>query len=251
MVQLSESKFQALSEEHQHRICCKLLRRVFEEEDKSALQTYLNVCDWLRLEPLNKESRERVADRFHWHLRQSGRGLSEANLLQSAQQKDRTQPVSDPLSVHVYLDRLRSAHNVGSILRTMDAFRLGTVFFSSGMCSAAHPQVQQTSMGTYEWVPSVTLDASSELPEPLVALETDHHRGISLYDFVFPQQCTIVLGNEETGCSRNILQHAVSTIYIPMHGRKNSLNVANAFAVVASEVRRQYDFKQQRNLSNG
>jgi len=250
MVQISEDKFRALSEEHQHRLCCKLLRRVFEEGDALAHQTYLHLCEWLMIESVSSDQPEAIADRFHWHLRKSGRGLKGANLLANPKQRDRQEPIAPSLPIHVYLDKIRSAHNVGSILRTVDAFQLGKVFFSQDMCSADNAQVRSTSMGTHEWVHCATMDDPARLPKPLIALETQE-QAIPLYDFVFPHECTLVLGNEEIGCSKDVLKRTDATLYIPMYGRKNSLNVANAFAVVASEIRRQYDLKQRRNSSNG
>ena len=49
---------------------------------------------------------------------------------------------------------------------------------------------------------------------------------------------TLILGNEEYGISDKVLKEVDFLIKIPMMGRKNSLNIANAFAIAAYEIRR-------------
>ena len=48
-----------------------------------------------------------------------------------------------------------------------------------------------------------------------------------------------VLGNEERGCSTESIKSSDAYINIPLFGKKNSLNVACAFAIIASEISRQ------------
>ena len=50
---------------------------------------------------------------------------------------------------------------------------------------------------------------------------------------------TFPLGNEEYGCSKETLAMADYLLTIPLYGRKNSLNVSNAFAIAAQEICRQ------------
>lgn len=66
---------------------------------------------------------------------------------------------------------------------------------------------------------------------------------IPITDFEFPETFTLVIGNEEYGCSDAILAQADYVIKIPLRGRKNSLNVANAFAIAAAEISRQRGMK--------
>ena len=97
-------------------------------------------------------------------------------------------------------------------------------------------------MKAWEWVSCYENASFEHLPKPLIALETTDN-AISLYDFIFPTVFTIALGNEEYGCSSDVLKCADIILEIPLVGRKNSLNVANTFAIVASEIQRQKRLK--------
>ena len=72
----------------------------------------------------------------------------------------------------------------------------------------------------------------------VIVLETSP-QSQPIYQFHFPDAFTLVIGNEEYGCSENSIQLADALVEIPMAGRKNSLNVANAYAIAASEIHRQ------------
>jgi tRNA G18 (ribose-2'-O)-methylase SpoU len=96
-------------------------------------------------------------------------------------------------------------------------------------------------MGSFQWVECLQ-SPITDLPRPLIALETSPHAE-SCFKFRFPPQCCIALGNEEWGCSEKILEQADSLVRIPLRGYKNSLNVANAFAIAASIMIQQHGGK--------
>ena len=142
------------------------------------------------------------------------------------------------LPIAIYLDNLRSAHNVGSIIRTAEAMSLGTIHFSNKTPFIDQKQVQDTSMRTHEWIACKAGTLLSELPRPILLLETSA-QAVPITDYIFPEVFTLIVGNEEYGCSDEALQLADIAIEIPLSGRKNSLNVANAFAIAAYEIRKQ------------
>lgn len=228
----SEQKFRSLRPEQQHKKCAELLKELFSRPEELLKGHYDEICSWLTLHPIVL-TRTATEERFHWHMRNSGRGLSEADYLNSSL-PDRSS--AEPwLTIGVYLDGLRSCHNVGSIVRTVEAFRLGLVYFSSDMMAPNHPQIKKTSMGSWG---SVQMDQISEidaLPRPLIALETVP-KATPFNEWIYPASCTIVLGNEERGIRPDILRQCDAVVTIPLAGQKNSLNVANAFAIVAAEA---------------
>jgi tRNA G18 (ribose-2'-O)-methylase SpoU len=146
--------------------------------------------------------------------------------------------------IAIYLDHLRSAHNVGSIIRTVEALALGSLYFSPKTPFITHKQVQDTAMGSIQWTSCYQEMDLSKLPRPIIVLETCQE-ALSLYDFIFPSSFTLVVGNEEYGCSDETLKSADFLVEIPLRGHKNSLNVANAFAMVAGEICRQKRLKQE------
>ncbi len=102
-----------------------MLRAAYEGNQD--VNRYFELLNWmlLRLPPI--QNAKAVADRFHWHLKQTGRGLKEHRLLPAITHFDRDEAEA-PLPISVYLDRIRSAHNIGSIIRTTEALRLVPCF---------------------------------------------------------------------------------------------------------------------------
>ena len=146
------------------------------------------------------------------------------------------------MPVHVVLDNVRSAFNVGSIFRSADAAGIGCLHLCGITCWPPHPKLEKTSLGAHQYVPwlrhQTTEDALSWLRErhiPLVALET-RAEAHDLLAFRWPEPVAIVLGHEVLGVDESILERADHLVSIPMFGVKNSLNVASAFAVVAYDL---------------
>lgn len=223
----SKRKFLLLPLTQQHKKCAEALRQ-------SDFATYDHFQTWLELPPLEK-THEALSNRYHYHLLNAHQQVKEHRLLVEQGDKETGE---EPWPIAIYLDHLRSAHNVGSIVRTTEALSLGTLYFSPQTPTLLHPQVQKTAMGADKWVRGYDCDDIDQLPRPLIALETAA-TAISIYDFSFPKSFTLALGNEEYGLSSEVLKKADTLIRIPMRGRKNSLNVANAFAIAASEIQRQ------------
>jgi len=149
--------------------------------------------------------------------------------------------------VHVVLDNIRSAHNVGSIFRTCDAALVERVY----CCGiTAHPpshKLKKTSLGAARFVPwehcETTADAVQALKAlgiPVFAFEVTD-RSESLFAMDVPSPVALVFGNEVDGVSRDVLPLADRIVAIPMGGFKNSVNVAVATGVAVFEVVRQWE----------
>lgn len=225
----TKEKFSELSLKAQHKKCAEFLHDILSG-GQASLAHYNELCSWLDLQGL-PEKKEKLLDRYHWHLAQSDTSIKESSFFVSTQDRPEA---SNYLPITIYLENLRSAHNVGAILRTVEAFRIGEVVFSEQMIDASHPKVQKSAMGTQEWVASKKKPLN-ECPRPLIALETIP-TACPYYDFAFPDSFTLAVGNEEYGLSKELLEEANIFIQIPLVGRKNSLNVASAFAIIAAEI---------------
>lgn len=234
----TQRKFTSLPLARQHKNAAELLREVYTGGNALLLEHYRELARWMDLAPLEQAGRENISNRYHWHMRQAGMSFKEQSLLPDVRVGDRETPLAPPLPVSIYLDHLRSAHNVGSIIRTVEAFSLGTVLLSPDTPDLSHNQVKKAAMGADEWVDVQGCKGIDDVVGPVVALETSAD-AIPLWDYNFPERFTLALGNEELGCSEAVLERADVVVEIPLVGRKNSLNVANAFAIVAGEVRRQ------------
>jgi tRNA G18 (ribose-2'-O)-methylase SpoU len=149
--------------------------------------------------------------------------------------------------VTLVLDNIRSAHNVGSIVRTADALRLEGVICCGFTPPADHRSVFKTSLGAEETVPwrheSAVVDVIlhlkrsgyciaalelTDLPVTVDTMEASH----------FP--LAVVAGNEVDGVSEGALSLCDYALEIPQYGAKQSLNVAVAAGIVAADLVRHY-----------
>jgi tRNA G18 (ribose-2'-O)-methylase SpoU len=242
MYDFSHRKFSSLPLERRHKKCAELLRRLYDKmvlrkdfADDAVLYNILR--SWMNESPVERFTPQTVSDCHHLHLREANIYRKEHSLLPKITTGDR-KLAEDSWDIDIYLDNIRSAHNVGSILRTTEAMGLGTVYFSDDTPFIDNGQVQNTSMGTHEWIQCHAGRELASLRKPVIVLETSEE-AISIYEFIFPSSFTLVVGNEEYGCSESTLSQANYFLQIPLRGRKNSLNVANAFALVAGEISRQ------------
>ncbi|MCF7806466.1 MAG: TrmH family RNA methyltransferase [Simkaniaceae bacterium] len=225
-------KFTSLPLKRQHKNAAEILKLALTTR-QDLLDHYNEIASWLKLEPCS--SFEYLCDRYHEHLALACTPLNEHHFLPEMKRFDRIHS-APPLKASLYLDHLRSAHNVGAILRTAESFGMCSIGFSKRTPFADHPKVLATSKGTAAHL-NCHRDLNA-LPRPFIALET-HQKATSLYDFSFPTHFTLLLGNEEYGLSNELLSLADAIVEIPLFGTKNSLNVASAFAIAAAEISRQ------------
>ncbi|MGM0431175.1 MAG: TrmH family RNA methyltransferase [Spirochaetota bacterium] len=139
------------------------------------------------------------------------------------------------LPFHVYLDRLRSPFNVGSIFRTADSFGVDKILLGEGSASPEHPRAKRSARGcegSVEWQSVAEQEIYDILDGPVFALELG---GTPINEFPFPQQGTMVVGSEELGVSPELAQIArrsLGFVSIPLGGTKGSLNVSVAFGII-------------------
>jgi len=143
----------------------------------------------------------------------------------------------------VLLDNIRSAWNVGSILRSVDGFGFRHAYLCGITPTADNEAVTKTALGAEESVPwSYHRDAVRLVNGLKVegwkvyALEEDPRAmDISQAESVpyTSEHNVLILGNEVTGVDPGLLDLCDGIFYIPMRGEKKSFNVAIAFGIVA------------------
>lgn len=148
---------------------------------------------------------------------------------------------------------VRSVHNVGSIFRTADAAGVEKIFLCGITPSpmdrfkAVRPDFAKVALGAEKFVPwksaTTTMGVIEELKAEgyeIFALEQSK-RSVPYYEAAQRMRASthaaIVLGNEVKGLPPSILRSADHVLEIPMMGKKESLNVAVAFGVVAFGLR--------------
>ncbi len=148
--------------------------------------------------------------------------------------------------ITLILDNLRSAFNVGSIVRTADCTRVEKIYFCGITAHPPHKKLDKTSLGAMPYVPweyrKHVTEAISELKEkgiPVIGLELTS-RSQLIWDTEFPLPLGLILGNEALGVSQEALSLADDIVEIPMLGFKNSINVSVASGIVLYEIQRQH-----------
>jgi tRNA G18 (ribose-2'-O)-methylase SpoU len=151
---------------------------------------------------------------------------------------------SEKLPVCIFLDNVRSLHNVGSAFRTADAFRFEKIYLTGITGTPPHREIHKTALGATEsvdWEYSESpLNAILELKSKgyvIVVVEQTTESKL-LYEFQPDPQVNycLVFGNEVNGVSDEVLKHADFALEIPQSGTKHSLNVSVCIGIVVWEV---------------
>jgi tRNA G18 (ribose-2'-O)-methylase SpoU len=235
---LTKRKFESLSNTSKHKYAASLVKAAYL--DSSKLPDYQSIEALLSLEKC-LPTKEALSNRYHYHLNLAKTETKEDGFLPNITHFD-TLKETPFLDVDIFLDNLRSLHNVGSIIRTAEALRIGHVHLSEKTSGMDRTKILKTAMGALDFVECFEYADLEKLKRPIIALETSTD-AISLYDFKFPDTFTLALGNEEIGLSEASMKLADFVVKIPLFGVKNSLNVASAFAIVANEIQKQKNSK--------
>lgn len=146
---------------------------------------------------------------------------------------------------------IRSRENVGAIFRTADALG-GAELILSGITPAPidrfgrmDEKLAKVALGAERTVPWKQVRTTDELFAALVGkklfvVEQDV-RSVPYYSMQLTQpeldNAALLVGNEVSGVPQEILNRADVIVEIPMVGKKESLNVAISFAIVAFHVK--------------
>jgi tRNA G18 (ribose-2'-O)-methylase SpoU len=180
---------------------------------------------------------KRILDLYlHWR---HAAGLGpERDMFAGKEDGDRDSPLCESFPHAVLVHNLRSAFNVGSIFRTADCFGFSEINLSGYTPGIEHPALKSAARGCEAWLkkqrwesPLDCINFYKEQNYQIIALETG---GQNINNFKWPQKFLLVLGNEELGIAKELLDLCDSIISIQMRGRKASLNVSCAFATVAA-----------------
>ena len=149
------------------------------------------------------------------------------------------------MEIHIVLDNIRSAFNVGSIFRSADgAGSVKKIYLCGITADIDNPKLEKTALGALETVDSEHFDSTLEVLEelknrniPIYAIEIT--KGAKNFQQIqYPERVALVLGHEKKGVSDEILSMCDEKIMIPMRGFKESLNVANCASIILYEITR-------------
>ncbi|MDY3967821.1 RNA methyltransferase [Prevotella sp.] len=152
------------------------------------------------------------------------------------------------LPLIVVLDDVRSLHNVGSVFRSGDAFRVEAVYLCGITATPPHPEIHKTALGGEDSV------AWRYFPTATEAIESLHNDGFFVYSIEQVEGSTklqnlqldtdkhyaIVLGNEVKGVHQEVVDMSDGCLEIPQFGTKHSLNVSVTAGMVIWEVAKKF-----------
>ena len=150
---------------------------------------------------------------------------------------------AEKLPLVVVLDNVRSLHNVGSVFRTSDAFRVERIMLCGITATPPSAEIHKTALGAEDVVEwhyfESTMDAVAALREQgyrIYSIE-QCQGSIALQDFVTMQgeRYAVVLGNEVKGVLLVVVDASDGAIEIPQFGTKHSLNVSVTAGMVIWE----------------
>ena len=148
----------------------------------------------------------------------------------------------------VVLDDVRSLHNVGSVFRSADAFRVEAVYLCGITATPPHPEIHKTALGGEDSV------AWRYFPTATEAIESLHNDGFFVYSIEQVEGSTklqnlqldtdkhyaIVLGNEVKGVHQEVVDMSDGCLEIAQFGTKHSLNVSVTAGMVIWEVAKKF-----------
>lgn len=152
------------------------------------------------------------------------------------------------LPVYVVLNSIRSNYNVGSIFRTSDGAMIEKLYLCGYTPHPPKKEILKTALGSTE---SVQWEYVKDPKEIILEMKKDGIKvcALELTDKSIPYHkmkgndfpLCLIIGNEITGVSQELIDLCDFSIEIPQYGIKQSLNVAVAYGISIFELRKLFD----------
>ena len=119
--------------------------------------------------------------------------------------------------------------NIGGLVRTANAAALKEVViigrkkWNKGAATGAHSRIKVVKMRTFDEF----VDYCRKNNYNIVSVEIGEDSN-NIFEYEYPKNTMLVIGNEGTGVPQKILDNSVSRVYIPQYGGVECLNAAVA-----------------------
>lgn len=149
-----------------------------------------------------------------------------------------------PGQLLLLLDRLQDPGNVGTLLRSAEAFGADAVLVTEGTADIWNGKALRASAGAALRVPVVRWTEALrrsllQLHVKIMAAVAEEEGAVAVTEADLTGGCMLVVGNEGRGVSAELLALAEAKITLPMRGKTESLNAAVAGSVLLYEAARQ------------
>lgn len=142
----------------------------------------------------------------------------------------------------LFLDGVQDPGNMGTIIRSADAFNIDGIILGEGCVDPYNLKVVRSTMGSIFRLPLYISDNSIEsiieLKDKGFDILATSLEGGAIYNSDFNKKFLCVIGNEANGVDPRILDMADRCIKIPMPGNAESLNAGVAASIIMYEVMR-------------
>ncbi|MGX7173694.1 TrmH family RNA methyltransferase [Enterococcus ratti] len=135
------------------------------------------------------------------------------------------------------LDNVQDPGNVGTMIRTADAFDLSGVILGNGCADIYSTKVLRSMQGSNYHLPII-----QENLEQIVPLLKEHgltiygtelnEKAVALHEVNVPTDYAVIMGNEGQGVRSELLALTDKNVYIPIQGKAESLNVGVAAGIM-------------------
>ena len=141
-------------------------------------------------------------------------------------------------------DGVQSPSNIGSLFRICDALGISEIIFCDAIINIKSSRLQKTARSTqrkiiYSESESIktSLEHLKNKGYKIVALEiTDSSIAIENFSLPLNQKVALVIGNEQKGISKEVLQNDPTTVHIEMYGENSSMNVVQAATIALHSI---------------
>ncbi|WIV11405.1 23S rRNA (guanosine(2251)-2'-O)-methyltransferase RlmB [Proteiniborus sp. MB09-C3] len=152
--------------------------------------------------------------------------------------------IKDKENFLILLDRVQDPGNMGTIIRTADAFGSNGIIVTEGCVDIFNPKTIRSTMGSIFHIPLLYYKSACEAIKDLkdrgiTVITTSLDANEYCFDVDFKRNFALIIGNEASGVSNEIIADSDLLIKIPMPGEAESLNAAIASSVIMYEVLRQ------------
>lgn len=141
----------------------------------------------------------------------------------------------------IILDHLEDPHNLGAIVRTVEAANLTGIIIPKDRATDVNYTVVKTSAGAIE---NVKISQVTNINSTILKLKelgfwiigTTLNATDDFKDIDYSGKIAVVIGNEGKGISESTIKHLDFNVKIPMYGKTNSLNASVAAALMIYEI---------------
>ena len=142
----------------------------------------------------------------------------------------------------LFLDGVQDPGNMGTIIRTADAFNIDGIILGEGSVDPYNLKVVRATMGSIFRVPlyicNNSIESIMDLKDKGFKILATSLDGSAIYDSDFKGKILCVIGNEANGVNPKILEISDKHIKIPMPGNAESLNAGVAASIIMYEAMR-------------